>query len=66
MTWDETMERSVGPLPRREPEHELRHATMTDGTLTPACTCGWYSPNRQHSEFERHLRRVEAQTKGTP
>lgn len=39
--------------------HRLRHRKMTDGTLTPACTCGWASSKRQHMDFERHIRRVK-------
>ena len=51
------------PFPHGETEHilhELTHAEMTDGTLTPACQCGWYSPNRQHAEFERHIAAAQA------
>lgn len=39
-------------------EHALTHYRFTDGTLTPGCICGWYSPRREHSDFERHLRRA--------
>jgi primosomal protein N'' len=38
--------------------HELTHREFADGTLTPACTCGWYSPRREHADFERHIRKV--------
>lgn len=38
-------------------EHALTHYEMTDGALTPGCICGWYSPRRSHSDFERHLHR---------
>lgn len=41
--------------------HELTHRKMGSniGTvLTPACTCGWYSRNTEHAEFEAHIRRV--------
>ena len=40
------------------PKHELVHYKFSDGTFTPGCTCGWYSPKRQHADFERHMRRV--------
>jgi hypothetical protein len=40
-------------------EHELTHAKFSDGRLTPACVCGWYSPNCEHADFERHLRKVK-------
>jgi len=38
--------------------HQLTHRSFTDGALTPACTCGWWSPRREHADFERHLARV--------
>lgn len=38
--------------------HELTHVEMTDGSLTPACMCGWYSHDRSHLGFEGHLRRA--------
>jgi hypothetical protein len=36
--------------------HELIHRRFSDGRLTPACTCGWYSPDGSHWRFEQHLR----------
>jgi hypothetical protein len=41
-----------------EVEHGLTHREMTDGRLTPACVCGWWSPRCSHSDFERHIRRL--------
>lgn len=38
--------------------HELTHVEFADGHMTPACTCGWWSPSRRHSEFEEHVRRM--------
>jgi hypothetical protein len=39
--------------------HALTHVPMGPvGRLTPACTCGWWSPNWQHAEFERHIKKV--------
>lgn len=39
--------------------HELTHYEFTDGTLTPGCTCGWWSPRREHNDFERHVRKMK-------
>lgn len=40
-------------------EHDLIHVPIGPiGRLTPACTCGWYSPNWSHSDYERHIRNV--------
>jgi hypothetical protein len=49
-------------------EHELTHVTIRDSTgerLTPACTCGWYSPSGSHAPFERHIAAVRL-AGGTP
>lgn len=47
------------PEPLGPVSHKLTHALFSNGTMTPACTCGWYSPNCEHAEFERHLRQVQ-------
>lgn len=56
------------PEPGMEPlfdcVHALTHVEFSDGTLTPACTCGWYSPRRSHADFERHLRRAGHEIEG--
>lgn len=50
---------TAGPAVPADTPHELTHREMADRSgLTPACTCGWYSPNRQHADFERHLLKV--------
>jgi hypothetical protein len=36
-------------------EHGLIHREFSDGTLTPACICGWYSARREHADFEQHI-----------
>jgi len=37
--------------------HELIHATLSNGVLVPACSCGWWSADGSHAAFERHLRK---------
>jgi hypothetical protein len=58
MTW---VPSTSGPACAPDTPHKLTHSEMRgpEGPgLTPACTCGWYSPNREHADFERHLRKV--------
>lgn len=41
--------------------HRLTHRTIRDASgerLTPACTCGWWSPDGSHWRFERHIKAV--------
>lgn len=40
-------------------KHELTHRNRTDGTLVPACICGWYSADGSHLAFERHMKAVQ-------
>jgi len=39
-------------------DHRLTYRQFSDGYLTPACTCGWYSVDASHWRFERHLAAV--------
>jgi hypothetical protein len=43
---------------QRDDTHGLTHFRFTDGRLTPGCVCGWWSQNREHAEYEAHIRKV--------
>lgn len=44
---------SISEMPSN---HQLTHVQFSDGRLTPACTCGWWSADGSHQAFERHIK----------